>query len=377
MRWGLIGGGRGSQIGGVHRVSAQMDGQFALAAGAMDIDPERSRAFGVEVGLPPERSYGDWREMLAKEAARADSRLDLVTVATPNNTHWEIAKSFLEAGFHVLCEKPLAMTVADADDLVATARKTGHICATNFGYSGYPMAIQAREMIRGGELGEVRVMFVEFATGFHAAEDDAENPRIRWRYDPKQMGVSSVVGDAGIHGLHMAQFLTGQRIAEVSAQFEHCVAGRQLEDDALLACRFDGGAVGRFWFSMVATGQMHGFGFRAFGSRGGLRWRQEFPNQLYFSPVGKATRILERGDPALCPESLTASRITIGHAEGMHEAFANVYRAIHADIARDRRGEGKVANYPTAEAGADMVRAVQAAVQSAENGGSWVKLNEF
>ncbi len=377
MRWGLIGGGRGSQIGGVHRVGAQMDGLFTLAAGAMDIDPEKSRAFGVEVGLPPERSYGNWREMLATESARGDSRLDLVTVATPNNTHWEIAKSFLEAGFHVLCEKPLAMTVADAEDLVDTARRTGRICATNFGYSGYPMAIQAREMIRGGDLGEVRVMFVEFAAGFHAAGDDAENPRIRWRYDPEQMGVSSVVGDAGIHGLHMAQFLTAQRIAEVSAHFEHCVAGRQLEDDALLSCRFDGGAVGRFWFSMVATGQMHGFGFRAFGSRAGLRWRQEFPNQLHFSPVGDATRILERGDSALCPESLAASRITIGHAEGLHEAFANIYKAIHADIARDRLGEGKVENYPTAEAGADMVRAVQAAVQSAGTGGSWVKLGAF
>ena len=377
MRWGLIGGGRDSQIGGVHRVGAQLDGLFTLAAGAMDVDPERSRAFGVELGLSPERAYGEWREMLAKEAARGKSRLDLVTVATPNNTHWEIAKSFLEAGFHVLCEKPLAMTVADADDLVDTARNTGRICATNFGYSGYPMAIQAREMIRGGELGEVRVMFVEFANGFHAAGDDAENPRIRWRYDPAQMGASSVVGDAGIHGLHMAQFLTGQRIAEISAQFAHCVPERQLEDDALLACRFDKGAAGRFWFSMVATGQTHGFGFRVFGSRAGLRWQQEFPNQLYFSPVGEATRILERGDPALRPESVAASRITIGHAEGMHEAFANIYRAIHADIARDRRGEGKVGNYPTAEAGADMVRAVEAAVQSAGTGGSWVKLAGF
>lgn len=376
MRWGLIGGGQDSQIGGAHRVGAQMDGLFTLAAGALDIDPERSRAFGLILGLTSGRAYGDWREMLGKEADRTADRLDLVTVATPNNTHWEIAKSFLEAGFHVLCEKPLAMTVAEADDLAATSRRTGRICATNFGYSGYPMAIQAREMIRRGDLGDIRVVCVEFAHGFHAAGDDSENPRVRWRYDPEQAGASSVVADAGVHGLHMAQFLTGQRITEISAQFERCVAGRELEDDALLACRFERGAVGRLWFSAVATGQAHGFGFRVFGSRGGLRWRQEFPNQLHYSPIGAATCILERGDPSLYPDALAAGRIAMGHAEGMHEAFGNIYKAIHADIAGRRGGGQRAGNYPTAEAGADMVRAVHASVQSAKRDGAWVKLGD-
>ena len=376
MRWGMVGGGRGSQIGGVHRVSAQMDGLFTLSAGALDIDPERSRAFGQDLGLEPERAYGTWREMLESEAVRDDGRLDLVTVATPNSTHWEITKAFLEAGFHVLCEKPLAMTVAEADDLQAVARRRDQICATNFGYSGYPMAIQAREMIRRGDLGEVRVVCIEFAHGFHAAGDDHDNPRVRWRYDPEQVGVSSVVADAGVHGLHMAQYLTGQKFGEISARFERCVAGRLLEDDALIACRFDGGAVGRFWFSAVATGQAHGFGFRIFGSRAGLRWRQEFPNQIHYSPIGEATRIIERGNPSLYPAALAAGRIAMGHAEGMHEAFGNIYRAIHADIASGGREAGSGA-YPTVEAGADMVRAVHAAVQSAGRDGEWVRLADL
>ncbi len=376
MRWGMVGGGRGSQIGGVHRVSAQMDGLFTLNAGALDIDPDQSRAFGLDLGLAPERAYGTWREMLENESVRAGDRLDLVTVATPNNTHWQIARSFLEAGFHVLCEKPLATTVSEADDLRAVAAREGRICATNFGYSGYPMVIQARDMVRRGDLGEIRVVCVEFAHGFHAAGDDHENPRVRWRYDPEQVGISSVVADAGVHGLHIARFVTGQAFAEISAQFESCVAGRELEDDALIACRFDGGAVGRFWFSAVATGQAHGFGFRVFGSRGGLRWRQEFPNQLHYSPIGEATRILERGDPSLGSAALAAGRIAMGHAEGMHEAFGNIYRAIHADIVGGGR-ETDPGGYPTVEAGADMVRVVHAAVQSAERDGKWVRVADL
>ncbi len=377
MNWGLVGGGEDSQIGGVHRVSARLDGLFCLTAGAMDIEPARGRAFGRRLGLAPERAYGDWREMLEQERGRTDGRLDLVTVATPNHTHRVVAGSFLEAGFHVLCEKPLVLTVREAEELREIARRTGRVCATNFGYSGYPMAIEAREMIRGGEIGEVRVAFVEFAHGFHAAGDDAENPRVRWRYDPEQAGASSAVADLGSHGFHMASFLTGQGIVELSARFERCVPGRRLEDDALVACRFDGGAVGRFWFSAVATGQAHGFGFRVFGSRGGLQWRQEFPNQLLHTPIGQSTRILQRGDPSLSEAAQAAGRIAIGHAEGMHEAFANVYRAIHAEISGTRPEGGGRGDYPDVDAGADAVRAVHASVVSAGLGGESVRLESL
>src|SRR3954447_6341401 len=333
MRWGLIGGGRHSQIGEPHRIAARLDGLFSLEAGALDVDPTAGRAFAAELGVPAGRAYGDWREMLAREAALPpDWRLDLVTVATPNATHFEITKAFLLSGFNVLCEKPLAVTVEEADELCEVARRAGVVCAVNFGYSGYPMAVQAREMIRHGDLGEVRVVVAEFSHGAHADADDAHNPRVRWRYDPAQSGVSSVVADCGIHALQMAQFVTGQRITAIAAQFDHCVAGRELEDDALLAVRFDGKAVGRVWTSAVACGQPHGFSVRVFGSKGGLRWHQETPNQLHWSPLGGATQVLERAGPGLHPRALDASRITLGHPEGLLVAFANIYRALHRRI---------------------------------------------
>lgn len=375
MRWGLVGGGRGSQIGEAHRIAARLDGLFVLAAGALDVDVRRGRAFARELGIDHGRSYGDWREMLEAEAGRPpDERLNLVTVATPNATHYEITRGFLEAGFNVLCEKPLTMTVEEAEALRSVAAKSGAICAVNFGYSGYPMVKQAREMIVRGDLGDVRVVVAEFAHGAHTAGDDADNPRIRWRYDPNQAGVSSAVADLGIHALHMAQFMTGQRIQSIAAQFDRCVPGRQLEDDALLAYRFDGGTVGRLWTSAIACGQPHGFSMRVFGSKGGLRWHQEFPNQLYWSPQGEPTRILERGDASLYPEAVNASRIAIGHAEGMFGAFANIYRGIHAAIVQQGTPKQAGDAFPTVDDGLDMVRAVHASAASAALDGAWVDL---
>ena len=374
MRWELIGGGRHSQIGEPHRIAARLDGLFSLEAGALDIDPAAGRAFAAELGVPAGRAYGDWREMLAREAALPpDRRLDLVTVATPNATHFEITKAFLLSGFNVLCEKPLAVTVEEADELCEVARRAGVVCAVNFGYSGYPMAVQAREMIRHGDLGEVRVVVAEFSHGAHADADDAHNPRVRWRYDPAQSGVSSVVADCGIHALHMAQFVTGQRITAIAAQFDRCVAGRELEDDALLAVRFDSKAVGRVWTSAVACGQPHGFSVRVFGSKGGLRWHQETPNQLHWSPLGGATQVLERAGPGLYPRALDASRITLGHPEGLLVAFANIYRALHRRIGGTLEPE-RHADFPTVRDGASMVRAVHAAAKSARSGGGWQAL---
>lgn len=376
MRWGMVGGGRGSQIGEAHRIGARLDGLFTLTAAALDADSVRGKEFGRELGIADGRSYGDWREMVAAEAAiAADQRLDLVTVATPNATHYAIARGFLEAGFNVLCEKPLTMTVEDADELCAVAERSGRICAVNFGYSGYPMVIQAHEMIGRGDLGEVRVVVAEFAHGAHTDAGDIDNPRVRWRYDPAEAGVSSAVADLGIHALHMAEFMTGQKIASISAHFDRCVPGRQLEDDALLAYRFDKGAVGRLWTSAIACGQPHGFSMRVFGSKGGLRWHQEFPNQLYFSPLNESTRILERGDAKLYPEAVSASRIAIGHAEGMFGAFGNIYRAINAALGSAAGAQQP--RYPTVQDGADMVRAVHAAAKSASLDGAWIGLRSL
>lgn len=379
MKWGLIGGGESSQIGVTHRIAAGLDGAFELAAGALDVDPARARDYGVRLGIPADRAYGSWREMLDGEKSRSD-RLDLVTIATPNSLHFEITKAFLEAGFDVLCEKPLTTTVEDAVIIVRTARAHGRICAVNYGYSGYALARHARAMVARGDLGKIRVVVAEFAHGHHANAADADNPRIRWRYDPKLAGSSSVLADCGIHALHMACFITGQQVQSLSADFSSTVRGRELEDDALLAFRMSGGVVGRLWTSAIAVGRMHGLTIQVFGEKGGLRWCQEQPNQLYWTPVGGGTSIIERGVAGLSPEADRASRVPVGHAEGFFGAFANIYSDI-AEILRankERRQPSALAHsHPTAEDGLRSIAAVHAAVTSAKTRGAWVDVPSF
>ncbi len=323
LKWGLIGGGEGSQIGPAHRLAAGVDGAFELVAGALDHRPEAGRAFAGRLGIEADRAYGDWREMLAGESGR-DDRIDLVTVATPNATHFEITKAFLEAGFHVLCEKPMTMTVEEGEDVVRAVEASGRICAVNYGYSGYSLVRHMRAMVRRGDLGRVRLVVAEFAHGHHADAADADNPRVRWRYDPAQAGLSAQFADCGIHALHLVSFVVGQEVATLSADFASCVEGRRLEDDAMVNFRMDGGTIGRLWTSSVAIGRQHGLTLQVFGERGGLRWAQEQPNQLYWTPVGGRTEIIERGEAGLSPEADRASRVTIGHAEGMPLAFANI-----------------------------------------------------
>ncbi len=376
LRWGMVGGGESSQIGGAHRIGAGLDGEYRFAAGALDINPERGRNYAMRMGIAASRSYGDWRQMLERESRLATSeRLDLVTVATPNATHYEIAKSFLEAGFDVLCEKPLTTDLESAEDLVETARRADRILAVNYGYSGYPMVRHARAMVEAGDLGGIRVVVAEFAHGSHAAAADADNPRVRWRYDPLQAGASSALADTGLHAIHMACFVTGRKVSRVSADFASCVEGRELEDDAAVALRFAGGEVGRIWASAIAVGQQHGLTLRAFGARGGLRWSQEQPNQLFWTPLGEATRVLERGDASLSPAAARASRITVGHVEGMLGAFGNIYLDL-AEILR-ARADGRdpdplATGYPTGEDGLHTLAVIDAAVRSARKDGTWV-----
>ena len=373
LQWAMIGGGQDSQIGAAHRIGAGVDGRFELAAGAFDIDAERGRAFGARLGVAAERAYGTWRELLEGEADRPD-RPDLVTVATPNATHHEITTAALRAGFHVLCEKPLTKTVPEAEEIVRLAAETGRICAVNYGYSGYPLVRQMRAMVASGELGALRLVVAEFAHGFHADPTDADNPRVRWRYDPASAGVSSIFADCGIHALHLACFVTGQAVQSLSADFASCVAGRSLEDDALVAFRMSGGVVGRLWTSAVAVGRMHGLTLQVFGERGGLRWTQEQPNQLLWTPTGQATRIIERSADGLSPAAERASRVTIGHPEGMPLAFANIYRDLAEVIGAEREGrepDPLATDYPSAADGLHSMRAIYAAVDSAANEGDW------
>jgi predicted dehydrogenase len=370
----LIGGGEGSQIGPAHRLGARLDGLFDFVAGALDHRPDEGRVYGRTLGLAPDRAYGDWREMLDGERGR-DDRVDLVTVATPNATHFEITRAFLRAGFHVLCEKPMTMTVEEGEEIVALARETGRICAVNYGYTGYALVRHMRAMVARGDLGAVRMVVAEFAHGHHADAADADNPRVRWRYDPAQAGISAQFADCGIHALHMASFVIGQEVARLAADTVSCIPSRILEDDAQVNLRFDGGAVGRLWTSSIAIGRQHGLTLQVFGEKGGLRWAQEHPNQLYYMPLGQRLQVIERGEAGLSPEADRASRVTIGHAEGMPLAFANIYRDLADTIAASRSGaapQPAAALFPRAEDGLRSMAAVFAVAESGRMGGAWV-----
>ena len=366
LNWGMIGGGLGSQIGPAHRLGALADGHFTLAAGALDHRPDVGRDYAQSLGIAPDRAYGDWREMLMGERNRPD-RCDLVTVATPNATHFDITKAFLEAGFHVLCEKPMTMTVEEGEEIVRIAARSGRICAVNYCYSAYPMIRQARAMVRAGDIGAVRLVVTNFSHGHHGDAADADNPRVRWRYDPAVAGVSGQFADCGIHALHMASFICDDQVETLSADFASTLPSRRLEDDAMVNFRLSRGTVGRLWTSSVAIGRQHGFDIQVFGETGGLRWASEQPNQLIYTPLGGRTQIIEKGESGLCDDAKRLSRVAIAHPEGFPLAVANIYCDL-ADAIRGTPRDG----LPLAEAGLRSMAAVHSAVASARAKGAWV-----
>lgn len=366
LNWGLIGGGRGSQIGSVHRIGAQADGNFALVAGALDHRPDEGRSYAIELDVDEERAYGTWQEMLGGERNRAD-RVDLVTVATPNSTHFEITKAFLEAGFHVLCEKPMTMTVEEGEEVVRVAERCGRTCAVNYCYSAYPMVREMRAMVRRGDLGAIRLVVANFSHGHHADGGDVGNPRVRWRYDPALAGASGQMADCGIHALHLANFVTDDDVETLSADFASCIPSRELEDEAMVCYRTAGGVVGRLWTSSVAVGRQHGLDIQVFGEGGGFRWASEQPNQVMWTPLGGRTQIMEKGEAGLSGEVVGLSRVAIAHPEGFPLAVANIYM----DLAATIRGDTREA-LPTAVDGLRSMAAVHAAVASAKMHGTWM-----
>ena len=365
LKWGMIGGGEGSQIGPAHRLGALADGLFDFSAAALDHRPDVGRTYAKSLGISEDRAYGDWKEMLTREKNRED-RIDLVTVATPNSTHFEITKSFLEAGFNVLCEKPMTMTVDEGEEIVKIASKSGKLCTVNYCYSAYPMVRQARDMVQNGELGKIRLIVTNFSHGHHGNAEDANNPRVRWRYDPQMAGVSGQFADCGIHALHMASFIGNDEVESVSADFASTIKGRELEDDAMVNFRMSSGIVGRLWTSSVAIGRQHGFDIQVFGEKAGLKWKSEHPNQLIYSKVGNRTEIIEKGENNLCEDALRLSRVAIAHPEGFPLAVANIYVDIAATLKGDKR-----ANLPTASDGLRSMAAVYSATESAKNNGKW------
>ncbi len=377
LRLGMIGGGRGAFIGAVHRMAARLDDRYELVAGVFSSDPQRSRDSGAELLLDPGRCYGSVDEMVRAEGARTD-RVDVVAIVTPNHLHHAAAKKFLEAGCHVICDKPLTTTVADAADLVSTGERARRVLAVTYNYSGYPLIRQAKEMIAAGELGELRAVQVEYAQDWLTTPLEAAGQKqASWRTDPQQAGAAGAVGDIGTHAFHLAEFVTGLRVSQLAAELSTQVAGRKLDDNAQMLLRFPNGARGGLWVSQVAAGNENGLRLRIYGAKGGLEWSQEEPNHLRHAPYGQQPRVIARGGPGATPLAASAARIPSGHPEGYLEAFAQVYRDI-ADLiaAYDAKTPPQAGALlvPTAKDGLRGVQFVHAAVESSRRNAAWVDL---
>ena len=377
LRLGMIGGGRGAFIGGVHRMAARLDDRYELVGGVFSSNPQRSRESGADLLLDARRCYSSVEEMIQAERARTD-RIDVVTVVTPNHLHHAAAKKFLDAGFHVICDKPMTTSVEDACDLVSTVERTKRVFAVTYNYSGYPLIRQAKEMIAAGELGELRLVQVEYAQDWLTTLLEAVGQKqASWRADPQQAGAAAAVGDIGTHAFHLTEFVTGLRVAQLAADLSTHVAGRKLDDNAQMLLRFANGARGSLWASQVAPGNENGLRLRVYGSKGGLEWSQEEPNHMRHSPYGQQPRSIARGGPGLSPIAASGSRIPAGHPEGYLEGFAQLYRDI-ADLiaAYDAQSSPQAGArlVPTVADGLRGVQFVHAAVESSRKDAAWIDL---
>ncbi len=375
LRLGMVGGGDGAFIGGVHRMAARLDDRWTLAAGAFSANPDQSRAFGAALGLAEDRCYADWQRMAEAEAGRSD-RIDAVAIVTPNHLHHAPAKAFLAAGIAVICDKPLTTSLADALDLADTVERTGLPFVLTHNYSGYAMVRHARAMLAEGVLGAIRVIQAEYAQDW-LANDLPGNKQAEWRGDPERAGPGGALGDIATHAYHLCCFVTGTPAHSVSAETSRFVPGRRLDDDVQLRLRWADGARGHLWASQIAIGSANALRLRIFGETGALEWSQEEPDLLRFARLGDVPVTLRRGGPGLSAAAIAATRLPAGHPEGYLEGFAQIY-ADAADLVRAHK-EGRkspvlAANLPGVRDGVDGMRFIEACVRSAAADGCWTAL---
>lgn len=376
IRLGMVGGGQGAFIGAVHRIAARLDGEFRLVAGALSSTPEKARASGAALGLDPARSYDDFRQMASREARLKDG-IRAVAIVTPNHMHAAPAIEFLRRGIHVICDKPLTATMAEARRLAKVAEKAKALFILTHNYTGYPMVRQARAMVARGDLGRLRLVQVEYAQEWLTEPVEAAGSKqAEWRTDPARSGAGGALGDIGTHAYNLAAFVSGEVPEALAADLSSFVAGRKLDDNAHMMLRYASGARGTLWCSQVAPGNENGLRLRIYGEKGGLEWSQEDPNRLWFAPFGQEKRLITRNGAGAGPDAARASRIPAGHPEGYLEAFATLYteaaRAIRAHDAGQPVPEG--VTYPTLTDGLQGMRFVEAAVQSARRNAAWVTL---
>jgi predicted dehydrogenase len=361
----------------VHRMAARLDDRFELVAAALSSNPERGRAAAVDLHIAPERAYGSFAEMVLAEGARKD-RIDAVAIVTPNHLHYSPAKAFLEAGIHVICDKPLTTTLEDALDLAQTVRRTGLLFAVTHNYTGYPMVRQAREMVAGGELGPIRVVQVEYAQDWLATPlEKTGQKQAAWRTDPAQSGPAGSLGDIGTHAYNLACFVTGLNCQELAADLSAFVPGRRVDDNVQIMLRFAEGARGLLWASQVATGNQNNLRLRVFGEKAGIEWRQEDPNYVWFAPLGKTPSLIHRAGPGATAVAAHASRLPAGHPEGYLEAFAQLYADVAEQISARLENRSPAASsllVPTVDDGVAGMRFISAVLESSRRNAAWTAL---
>lgn len=376
IRLGMVGGGEGAFIGGVHRMAARLDGQFDLVAGALSSDPERAKASAAALGLAPDRSYGSFAEM-AKREARLKDGIEAVAIVTPNHMHYPAAREFLKRGIHVICDKPLTSTMGDAKKLAALAETSGALFVLTHNYTGYPMIRQAREMIAAGDLGTIRLVQAEYPQDWLTERLEASGQKqADWRTDPQRSGAGGCVGDIGTHAYNLACFVSGLELEELSAELTTFVKGRRLDDNVQVMMRFRGGARGMLWASQVAPGNENGLRLRIYGEKGGLEWEQEQPNHLWFTPFGEPKRLITRGGAGAGAAAGRVTRVPAGHPEGYLEGFATIYQeAAHAiRAARAGKPAGPEVLYPGISDGLAGMAFIDACVRSSRANGRWIAL---
>ena len=374
IRLGMVGGGTGAFIGYVHRIASRLDGDYELVAGALSSRADVAQESGRNLGLAPDRVYTAYEEMAKAEAARPDG-IEAVSIVTPNHVHFGPAKTFLEAGIHVICDKPLTSTLEDARALAKVKPKNGAKFLLTHNYTGYPLVRQARELVKSGALGRLRVVQVEYPQDWLSLPADPSNKQAAWRTDPKRSGAGGAIGDIGTHAYNLARFVTGLKTEAVSADLQSFVKGRKVDDNVHILLRFAGGARGMLWASQVAPGNENGLQLRVYGEKAGLSWRQDNPNQMWFTELGQPAQLLTRGGAISQPPAASMNiRIPGGHPEGYLEAFATLY----SQFAEIIRGNGKpyAGLLPTLADGVEGVEFITAAIASSKADGKWTKLSE-
>ena len=375
LRYGMVGGGQSAFIGAVHRMAANLDGQLELVAGAFSSDAKNSQTTGEQLFLNPARVYATYQDMAKGEAALPpEERIDFVAIVTPNFLHAPVATAFLQAGFHVVCDKPMTLTLKEAKALRATVRKTGKVFALTHNYTGYPMVKEARELVRAGKLGTILKVVAEYPQGWLLDRIEADGQKqAAWRADPKKAGASCCLGDIGTHAENLGRYITGLHIDSLCASFTTFVPGRKLEDDANLLIRYQGGAQGVLHCSQISCGEENNLNIRVYGTLGSLAWQQEHPNELKFIPKGEPARILRRGNGYVSDTAKKFTRLPFGHPEAFIEAFANIYLEAVAAIRDQLDGKTGSYDFPTVDDGVYGMAFLETAVKSAKSKAKWTK----